>query len=80
MSSIRRWVIMTVLSLSGGIVFLLPFLQEVYYIPLATAGGTVLCKLSGLLDQPRDPRAVGYNHHLSFLGRNDSRDAQLGAA
>lgn len=37
MSSIRRWVIMTVLSLSGGIIFLLPFLQEVYYIPLATA-------------------------------------------
>lgn len=28
---------MTVLSLSGGIIFLLPFLQEVYYIPLAQA-------------------------------------------
>jgi nitrate/nitrite transporter NarK len=28
---------MTVLSLSGGIIFLLPFLQEVYYKPLAAA-------------------------------------------
>jgi len=28
---------MTVLSLSGGIIFLLPFLQEVYYKPLAEA-------------------------------------------
>ena len=33
----RRWLIMTVLSFSGGIIFLLPFLQEVYYIPLAQA-------------------------------------------
>lgn len=37
MSTVRRWVIMTVLSFSGGIIFLLPFLQEVYYIPLADA-------------------------------------------
>ena len=36
-ASVRRWVIMTVLSLSGGIIFLLPFLQEVYYKPLAEA-------------------------------------------
>lgn len=28
---------MTVLSLSGGIIFLLPFLQEVYYLPIAHA-------------------------------------------
>ncbi|MCH9693576.1 MAG: MFS transporter [Gammaproteobacteria bacterium] len=34
---VRRWLIMTVLSLSGGIIFLLPFLQEVYYKPLAAA-------------------------------------------
>lgn len=34
---VRRWLIMTVLSLSGGIIFLLPFLQEVYYKPLAEA-------------------------------------------
>ena len=37
MSTFRRWLIMTVLSCSGGIIFLLPFMQEVYYIPLATA-------------------------------------------
>lgn len=37
MSTLRRWVIMTVLSFSGGVIFLLPFLQEVYYLPLADA-------------------------------------------
>ncbi len=36
-ASVRRWLTMTVLSLSGGIIFLLPFLQEVYYRPLADA-------------------------------------------
>ncbi|MFK8049994.1 MAG: nitrate/nitrite transporter [Halioglobus sp.] len=36
-SSIRRWLIVAVISISGGVVFLLPFLQEVYYTPLATA-------------------------------------------
>lgn len=36
-STLRRWLIMTVLSISGGIIFLLPFLQEVYYIPMAQA-------------------------------------------
>lgn len=36
-ASMRRWLTMTVLSLSGGIIFLLPFLQEVYYKPLAEA-------------------------------------------
>lgn len=39
MSLVRHWLIMTVLSFSGGIIFLLPFLQEVYYIPLADALG-----------------------------------------
>lgn len=39
MSVVRHWLIMTVLSFSGGIIFLLPFLQEVYYIPLADALG-----------------------------------------
>ena len=39
MSVVRRWLIMTVLSFSGGIIFMLPFLQEVYYIPLADALG-----------------------------------------
>ena len=33
----RHWLVMAVLSLSGGIIFFLPFLQEVYYKPLADA-------------------------------------------
>lgn len=37
MSTIRRWLIMGVLSFSGGIIFMLPFLQEPFYIPLAEA-------------------------------------------
>ena len=37
MSVVRHWLVMTVLSFSGGIIFMLPFLQEVYYIPLADA-------------------------------------------
>jgi len=37
MSTFRHWLIMGILSFSGGIVFMLPFLQEVYYIPLAQA-------------------------------------------
>lgn len=36
-STLRHWLIMIVLSISGGIIFLLPFLQEVYYIPIANA-------------------------------------------
>jgi len=36
-ASVRHWLIMAVLSLSGGVIFLLPFLQEVYYKPLAEA-------------------------------------------
>jgi len=36
-SNIRHWLIMIVLSFSGGIIFALPFLQEIYYIPLAEA-------------------------------------------
>ena len=34
MSTFRRWLIMTCLCLSGGIIYLLPYLREVYYIPL----------------------------------------------
>lgn len=37
MSTLRHWLIMGVLSFSGGIVFMLPFLQEAFYIPLAQA-------------------------------------------
>lgn len=36
-ATVRRWVIMAVLSVSGGVIFYLPFLQEVYYKPLADA-------------------------------------------
>ena len=35
--NIHRWLIMMVLSLSGGTIFFLPLLQEVYYKPLAEA-------------------------------------------
>ena len=31
------WLVMVVLSASGGVIFLLPFLQEVYYKPLMAA-------------------------------------------
>ncbi len=37
MNTIRRWFVMACLCLSGGIIFLLPFLREVYYIPLKRA-------------------------------------------
>ena len=37
MSTVRHWLTMTVLALSGGIIFLLPFLYEVYYRPLGDA-------------------------------------------
>jgi len=36
-NSLRRWLIMVCLCLSGGIIYLLPFLREVYYIPLQKA-------------------------------------------
>ncbi|KPK61435.1 MAG: hypothetical protein AMS21_09210 [Gemmatimonas sp. SG8_38_2] len=37
MSPLRRWLIMACLSLSGGFIYLIPFLREVYYIPLQQA-------------------------------------------
>ncbi len=37
MTLLRRWLIMFVLAFSGGIIFLLPFLREVYYRPMADA-------------------------------------------
>jgi len=39
MSVVRRWVVMVVLGFSGGIIFLLPFLREVYYKPMMDAFG-----------------------------------------
>jgi sugar phosphate permease len=35
--SIRKWLVMGVLCISAGSIYLLPFLQEVYYKPLAEA-------------------------------------------
>lgn len=37
MSNFRRWLVMTCLCLSGGIIYLLPYLREVYYLPLLEA-------------------------------------------
>ena len=39
MTNIRHWLVMTILCLSSGIIFLLPFLREVYYIPMQEAFG-----------------------------------------
>jgi len=39
MGRIQRWLVMTILCLSGGIIFMLPFLREVYYIPMQDAFG-----------------------------------------
>jgi nitrate/nitrite transporter NarK len=33
----QRWLILTILCLSGGTIFMLPFLREVYYIPMQQA-------------------------------------------
>jgi len=37
MDPIRRWLTMLILCFSGGIIFMLPFLREVYYIPMQEA-------------------------------------------
>ena len=37
MTALRRWLVMACLCLSGGLIYLLPFLREVYYIPLQNA-------------------------------------------
>ena len=39
MGNIRRWLVMAILCFSGGIIFMLPFLREVYYIPMQEAFG-----------------------------------------
>ncbi len=39
MSHIRHWLVMIILSFSGGIIFMLPFLREVYYLPMQEAFG-----------------------------------------
>ena len=37
MSTVRRWMIMLCLCLSGGVIYLLPYLREVYYLPMQEA-------------------------------------------
>jgi nitrate/nitrite transporter NarK len=49
MSVFRRWLVMTSLCLSGGIIFFLPFLFEVYYIPLQEALGLTKTQLGSLM-------------------------------
>ncbi len=39
MTDFSRWVVMVILCVSGGLIYLLPFMREVYYIPLQTALG-----------------------------------------
>ncbi len=49
MSIFRRWLVMTILCLSGGIIYFLPFLGEVYYIPLQDALGLSKTQLGSLM-------------------------------
>jgi nitrate/nitrite transporter NarK len=49
MSALRRWLIMACLSLSGGLIYLLPFLREVYYLPLQRALGISNTQLGVLM-------------------------------
>jgi nitrate/nitrite transporter NarK len=39
MERFRHWLVMAILCFSGGIIFMLPFLREVYYIPMQEAFG-----------------------------------------
>jgi MFS family permease len=49
MSFLRRWLLITVLGFSGGIIFLLPFLFEVFYTPLGSALGLNHTELGSLV-------------------------------
>ena len=49
MSTLRRWLVMACLSLSGGLIYLLPFLREVYYLPLQKALGISNTQLGVLM-------------------------------
>ncbi len=49
MNVFRRWLVMTILCLSGGIIYFLPFLSEVYYIPLQDALGLSKTQLGSLM-------------------------------
>jgi nitrate/nitrite transporter NarK len=49
MSVFRRWLVMTILCLSGGVIYFLPFLTEVYYIPLQEAMDLSKTQLGSLI-------------------------------
>lgn len=49
MSNFRRWLVMACLCLSGGIIYLLPYLREVYYLPLLEALGLTNTQLGVLM-------------------------------
>lgn len=49
MSFVRRWLLITVLGFSGGIIFLLPFLFEAFYTPLGSALGLNHTELGSLV-------------------------------
>lgn len=49
MSNFRRWLVMICLCLSGGIIYLLPYLREVYYLPLQDALGLTNTQLGVLM-------------------------------
>jgi nitrate/nitrite transporter NarK len=49
MSRFRRWLVMTSLCLSGGVLYLLPYLFEIYYLPLQEALGLSRTQLGTLM-------------------------------
>ncbi len=49
MTRLRRWLVMACLCLSGGFIYLIPFLREVYYIPLQEALGITNTQLGVLM-------------------------------
>jgi nitrate/nitrite transporter NarK len=49
MSNFRRWLVMACLCLSGGIIYLLPYLREVYYLPLLEALGLTNTQLGVMM-------------------------------
>ena len=58
---LRHWLVMAVLGLSGGTIFLLPFLQEIYYNPLLDALQINNTQLGSLLS------IFGVSSMLSYL-------------
>ncbi len=60
MTDFRRWIVMVILCVSGGIVYLLPFMREVYYIPLQTALGLTNVEFGTLMS------AFGVSSMLSY--------------